>query len=518
MPTSSVPDEASIPRDVGEYRMLRALGQGEFGCVKLALHRPSGVKVAIKVIDKKNVTSQGNKKMITREVNIMRVLRNKYVCQLYEVMDTDTHLFIVLEYCPTGELFDFVVRRGHLNEDEARVFFRHLIEGIAYCHSRGVVHRDIKAENILIGNNNTVKISDFGLSNFFTGEDRLSTYCGSPSYVAPELVNRSPYIGPPADLWSCGVLLYVMVCGHLPFSNFRTLREMYALIRAAKYKVPSHVSPELTDLIQKLLVVDVDQRATAADVAVHPWVTVGQEAPINIKPDHFDPSTMKDEDFDDYALAHLTHRGISAKHVMTCVRRSDFRPIHSTYVLLCERRRKLTARGDPLDYPNSPAYLEMKARKNQRVQEAARAASADANGAEVRTIRTRSVAPKDAAAMHDAQKRVGEHLPAAVKEAEIRCVRFRFSVAIVSKLPVDPTMVALSTILSEIPDGKVTRPQTFMFDIQVGPAQVRAEVCQVLFGDNSSFGVKLTGIGGTEAEYKSLLATVQEKLGEIAKT
>ncbi|NXI57709.1 MELK kinase, partial [Chloroceryle aenea] len=195
------------------YELRETIGRGGFGKVKLAQHHLTGEKVAIKMLDK---VCLGNElPRVKLEIDALKNLSHQHICRIYHVIETTKKIFMVLEYCSGGELFDYIISKERLSEEEARVFFRQIVSAIAYVHSQGYAHRDIKPENLLIDGDNKLKLIDFGLCAKPKGglDYHLHTCCGSPSYAAPELIQGKAYIGSEADIWSMGVLLYALLCG-----------------------------------------------------------------------------------------------------------------------------------------------------------------------------------------------------------------------------------------------------------------------------------------------------------------
>ncbi|PPD98654.1 hypothetical protein GOBAR_DD04318 [Gossypium barbadense] len=207
---------------VGKYELGRTLGEGSFAKVKFAKNIEAGENVAIKIVDKEKVLKHKMIGQIKREISTMKLIRHPNVIRMYEVMASKTKIYIVLEFVTGGELFNKIASRGRFKEDEARKYFQQLIHAVDYCHSRGVYHRDLKPENLLLDANGVLKVSDFGLSALpqQVGDDGLlHTTCGTPNYVAPEVINNKGYHGAKADLWSCGVILFVLMAGYLPFEH-----------------------------------------------------------------------------------------------------------------------------------------------------------------------------------------------------------------------------------------------------------------------------------------------------------
>ncbi|KDP21108.1 hypothetical protein JCGZ_21579 [Jatropha curcas] len=262
---------------MNRYEIGRLLGQGTFAKVYHARNLQSGQSVAIKIIDKQKVLKSGLIDQIKTEISVMRLVRHPNIVQLYEVMASKTKIYFAMEYVKGGELFNKVVK-GKLKEDAARKYFQQLIGAVEFCHSRGVYHRDIKPENLLLDENGDLKISDFGLSALFDQSRKqdglLHTTCGTPAYVAPEIINKGGYDGSKADIWSCGVVLFVLLAGYLPF-NHPNLMEMYKKIVRAEFKFPSWVQPEARKLLSMILDPSPNSRITIAKIMSNAWFMKG---------------------------------------------------------------------------------------------------------------------------------------------------------------------------------------------------------------------------------------------------
>ena len=246
------------------------LGIGAFGKVKLATHVVTHHKVAVKILNKAKIKHLGMEEKVQREINILHLCTHPHIIRLYEVIDTPTDIFLVNEYVSGGELFDYIVSKGRLSADEARNFFHQIISGVEYCHFQKIVHRDLKPENLLLDNNFNLKIADFGLSNIMRDGDFLRTSCGSPNYAAPEVISGHLYAGPEVDVWSCGVILYALLCGSLPFDD-ESIPNLFKKIKSGMYSLPSHLSQLARNLIPRMLEVDPMKRITIAEIRVHPW-------------------------------------------------------------------------------------------------------------------------------------------------------------------------------------------------------------------------------------------------------
>lgn len=256
----------------GKYEIGRLLGKGTFAKVYYGKELESGESVAIKVLNKDHVKKEGMMEQIQREISVMRLVRHPNIVELKEVMATKTKIFFVMDYVRGGELFAKVAR-GKLKEDVARKYFQQLISAVDYCHSRGVSHRDLKPENLLLDENEDLKISDFGLSALpeqLRNDGLLHTQCGTPAYVAPEVLRRKGYDGAKADIWSCGVILYVLLAGFLPFQD-ENIMTMYKKVFKAEFECPPWFSAESKRLISKILVVDPGRRITIGAITRVPW-------------------------------------------------------------------------------------------------------------------------------------------------------------------------------------------------------------------------------------------------------
>ncbi|KAF5737279.1 CBL-interacting protein kinase 2-like isoform X1 [Tripterygium wilfordii] len=272
------------------YEIGRLLGQGTFAKVYHARNLKNNMSVAIKMIDKEKVLRVGMIDQIKREISVMRLVRHPNVVELYEVMATKTKIYFVMEYVKGGELFNKVAK-GKLNEDVARKYFQQLISAVDYCHSRGVCHRDLKPENLLLDEYGNLKVSDFGLSALAESKRQdglLHTTCGTPAYVAPEVINRKGYDGSKADIWSCGVILYVLLAGYLPFHD-SNLMEMYRKIGKAEFKFPNWFAPEVRKLLTKILDPNLNTRISIAKIMEKPWFRKGLDSKPTITGKEHEP-------------------------------------------------------------------------------------------------------------------------------------------------------------------------------------------------------------------------------------
>ncbi|KAL0289410.1 UNVERIFIED_CONTAM: CBL-interacting serine/threonine-protein kinase, partial [Sesamum angustifolium] len=278
---------------VGKYELGRTLGEGSFAKVKFARHVTTGDCVAIKVIDRDRVLHHRMVEQIKREISTMKMIKHPNVLNLYEVMASRTKIYIVLEYVEGGELFDKIAKYGKFKEDVARSYFQQLINAVDYCHSRGVYHRDLKPENLLLDSYGVLKVSDFGLSAFsqqVRGDGLLHTACGTPNYVAPEVLTDKGYDGTSSDVWSCGVILFVLMAGYLPFDE-PNLVALYRRIQKAEFSFPSWFSSGAKRLIKRILDPNPLTRITISEILENEWFKK------NYKPPRFE--TEEDVSLDD---------------------------------------------------------------------------------------------------------------------------------------------------------------------------------------------------------------------------
>jgi len=258
------------PRSIGYYTLGDTIGEGTFGKVKLGTHICTSQNVAVKILEKAKIGNAADVERVAREIHILKRIRHPHVVQLYEIIETHRQLYLIMEYADGGELFDYIVANDRIKEREACTFFHQIVSGVDAIHRAGVVHRDLKPENLLLDENG-IKIVDFGLSNMFSKEcPLLRTACGSPCYAAPEMIAGENYVPARCDTWSCGVILFAMLCGFLPFDDENT-HQLYQKILHAQYTIPHFVSPSACDLINKLLTTDPEKRITFTGVRKHPW-------------------------------------------------------------------------------------------------------------------------------------------------------------------------------------------------------------------------------------------------------
>lgn len=328
-----------------QYRLGKTLGIGAFGKVKLAHHVITGQKVAVKILNKGKIKHMDMAEKVRREINILKMCTHPHIIRLYEVIDTPTDIFVIMEFVSGGELFDYIVSRGRLQPDEARHFFHQIISGIEYCHFHKIVHRDLKPENLLLDSDNNIKIADFGLSNVAHDGDFLRTSCGSPNYAAPEVISGNLYAGAEVDVWSCGVILYALLCGTLPFDD-ESIPNLFKKIKSGMYSLPSHLSQSSRDLILRMLVVDPMKRITIADVRQHQWFQHKLPAYLALPPELIEmQERYVDEEILNQVCA-LPLRGVGEANVReavlnrsSCEKSVNMHEMRVAYELLLDAKR-----------------------------------------------------------------------------------------------------------------------------------------------------------------------------------
>ncbi|CAB4401086.1 uncharacterized protein OCT59_001926 [Rhizophagus irregularis] len=330
---------ASNKIKIGQYNVLQTLGVGSFGKVKMAVHSITGHKVAMKFINRKKIANLDMVGRVKREIQYLKLLRHPHIIKLYEVITTPTDIIMVMEYAG-GELFNFIVEKGKMSEHDARRFFQQIICAVEYCHRHKIAHRDLKPENLLLDPYQNVKIADFGLSNIMTDGEFLKTSCGSPNYAAPEVISGRLYAGPEVDVWSCGVILYVMLCGRLPFDD-EYIPTLFKKINGGIYTLPPFLSPEAKSLLSSMLIVDPMKRITIQDIRQNPW--------FNIElPDYLKPLPESEEapfaEIDSNIVTELQKKmGFSRNTIYQALQEPENNQIKVAYQLVVDNKRMILA-------------------------------------------------------------------------------------------------------------------------------------------------------------------------------
>jgi len=284
-------------------------------------------EVAIKIIDKTALNPSSLKKLF-REVTIMKMLDHPNIVKLYEVIDSQRTLYLVMEYASGGEVFDYLVAHGRMREKEARAKFRQIVSAVQYCHQKQIIHRDLKAENLLLDSEMNIKIADFGFSNEFVPGQTLDTFCGSPPYAAPELFKGLRYEGPEVDIWSLGVILYTLVSGTLPFDG-NNLKELRERVLRGKYRIPFYMSTDCENLLKKFLVLNPLKRASLEAIMKDKWMNVGYED------DELRPFVEPKQNYNDpVRFQALFRMGYLIEEVEDSLRNKKYDEVMANYLLL----------------------------------------------------------------------------------------------------------------------------------------------------------------------------------------
>eukprot|EP00756_Hemistasia_phaeocysticola_P013760 Hpha_TRINITY_DN15298_c0_g2::TRINITY_DN15298_c0_g2_i1::g.68252::m.68252 len=268
-----------MPKKIGKYELGKTLGSGTFSKVKLGIDtEDTNSQWAIKIIDKAQLAKEHMEEQLKREIAVMKLLKHRNIVQLREVLQTHKHIYLVLELITGGELFDRIVASKRFDEKTARRYFQQMVCGLAFCHAQGIAHRDLKPENLLLDGQDVLKISDFGLSNLQRGPaggggTLLQTVCGTPNYVAPEVLKERGYNGITADIWSCGVILFVMLAGYLPFDD-PNMNALFNKIERGEYRMARHFTDPVKDIISRMLVIEPEKRITLEQLCQHPWFKI----------------------------------------------------------------------------------------------------------------------------------------------------------------------------------------------------------------------------------------------------
>ncbi|XP_006160105.1 MAP/microtubule affinity-regulating kinase 3 isoform X3 [Tupaia chinensis] len=321
---------------IGNYRLLKTIGKGNFAKVKLARHILTGREVAIKIIDKTQLNPTSLQKLF-REVRIMKILNHPNIVKLFEVIETEKTLYLIMEYASGGEVFDYLVAHGRMKEKEARAKFRQIVSAVQYCHQKRIVHRDLKAENLLLDADMNIKIADFGFSNEFTVGSKLDTFCGSPPYAAPELFQGKKYDGPEVDVWSLGVILYTLVSGSLPFDG-QNLKELRERVLRGKYRIPFYMSTDCENLLKRFLVLNPIKRGTLEQIMKDRWINAGHEE------DELKPFVEPELDISDQKrIDIMVGMGYSQEEIQESLSKMKYDEITATYLLLGRKSSELDA-------------------------------------------------------------------------------------------------------------------------------------------------------------------------------
>ncbi|EPY86833.1 serine/threonine-protein kinase MARK2 isoform d [Camelus ferus] len=317
---------------IGNYRLLKTIGKGNFAKVKLARHILTGKEVAVKIIDKTQLNSSSLQKVSTQY--LLSLSKPFFRVKLFEVIETEKTLYLVMEYASGGEVFDYLVAHGRMKEKEARAKFRQIVSAVQYCHQKFIVHRDLKAENLLLDADMNIKIADFGFSNEFTFGNKLDTFCGSPPYAAPELFQGKKYDGPEVDVWSLGVILYTL--------------ELRERVLRGKYRIPFYMSTDCENLLKKFLILNPSKRGTLEQIMKDRWMNVGHED------DELKPYVEPLPDYKDPRRTELmVSMGYTREEIQDSLVGQRYNEVMATYLLLGYKSSELE--GDTITLKPRPS-------------------------------------------------------------------------------------------------------------------------------------------------------------------
>eukprot|EP00039_Didymoeca_costata_P030836 m.31657 g.31657 ORF g.31657 m.31657 type:complete len:613 (+) comp8335_c0_seq1:239-2077(+) len=336
-----IPEEVSLVQSIENYRLGKTIGKGNFAKVKVAVHIPTGVEVAVKIINKSTLADDALSKL-WREVRIMKQLNHPNIVKLFEVIDTEDILYLVLEYASGGEVFDYLVAHGRMREREARQKFRQIVSAVEYCHRLNIVHRDLKAENLLLDKDMNIKLADFGFSNYYEEGTKLDTFCGSPPYAAPELFQGKEYDGPEVDIWSLGVILYTLVSGSLPFDG-ETLKELRERVLRGRYRIPFYLTPSCEQLLKQLMVLVPARRISLRKCMENDWMNDGCP---QLEPHENLPEELRDE----ARLQKMETWGFHRQAVIESVAENKCDHASAVYFLL-EKAKMVRTYSEPAPVP-----------------------------------------------------------------------------------------------------------------------------------------------------------------------
>ena len=362
----SISPETVKCKKIGNYILSSTIGKGTFSKVKLGIHLPTQKKVAIKILDREKIKDESDLERISREIHILTVLRHPNIAQLYETITSERHIYIVMEYIEGKDLFQYIYSLQRLSELKSSQLFRQLIACLEYIHTLGIVHRDIKPENILLNKQKTIlKLVDFGLSNSYKHGDLLKTACGSPCYAAPEMISGKEYNGLYSDLWSCGVVLYCMLVGKLPFDD-EDIKVLYYNIKSANYYMPPFLSNISQDILRKILTTNPKRRISLQELKKHPFFLLGERTPMlkglligveNIPVDKEIINEMKKNYFEDKDT-------IDEDYISSMIQKNSHNNITTIYYLLYKEKVENLFNKNTLTKKNSDKEKEKKNDEN----------------------------------------------------------------------------------------------------------------------------------------------------------
>lgn len=354
--TTKVSDESN---PLPNYKFLKTIGEGTFGIVHSGLHIQTGEKVAIKILEKEKIQEEEDVERINREIKYLKKFKNINIIKIYEVIETEKRIYIIMEHASGGELFTYIVDKKKLSALEASFFFVQIIHALDFIHKHNIAHRDIKPENMLLTENKTLKLIDFGLSNQYNKGNFLKTPCGSPCYAAPEMILGRKYKGSSIDIWSAGITLFAMVCGYLPFEDPNN-DKLYKKILDCKLDFAPNTDDSARDLIKKLLTVNPEKRITFEEIKQHPFLKIGNNV---INKSSFGLYLNK---VDNLVVKKMVELGYNKDKVIKEVESNNHNNITTTYELLLN---KYNCFGGIMKKDNNKLREEMKEEKIKVVDE-----------------------------------------------------------------------------------------------------------------------------------------------------
>ncbi|KAJ8040509.1 Serine/threonine-protein kinase NIM1 [Holothuria leucospilota] len=328
--------EITLGKRIGFYRIRNELGTGNFSQVKLGIHVLTKEKVAIKMLDKTKL-DQKTQRLLSREISCMERLHHPNIIRLYEVIETLAKLHLVMEYAGGGELFTKITNDGKIPEPDGKLIFTQVVSAVHHMHSKDIIHRDLKAENIFYTGAGLVKVGDFGFSTYCKSDEHLNTFCGSPPYAAPELFKDEHYVGMPVDIWALGIMLYFMVTGVMPF-RADTVAKLKKCIIDGQFTIPNHVSSQCQELIRGMLKLDPSERLLAEQLTKASWLA-GQEFPPAHRSYHLTPSFSRDSATEEEltVLEQLKQLGIQDEQLAATKDKDSRDSITGTYRIVLHR-------------------------------------------------------------------------------------------------------------------------------------------------------------------------------------
>ncbi|MEJ1278879.1 hypothetical protein NN561_009803 [Cricetulus griseus] len=335
-----------------DYYIMGTLGEGALGKVKVALHLVTQTLVAIKIL-KRGTSSEP---LISCEIELLKTIHHPHIVQLLQIIETKQKTYLVMECASRGPLLKHVTQCGHLGEEEARTLFQELTSAIKYIHSHNIVHRDIKSENILLDSEGHIKLSDFGLGKRLTAGEKVKGFWGTTEYCAPEVFGDTEYEGLPTDIWSLGVVLYLLVTGYLPFKEIDHSK-IKSQILSRNCWIPTHLSPELQDLLNRLMSVDPTQRPLIEEVVAHPW--------LRHEEDSLTPLTEIPREPDPNLAFQMFSMGYKIQDIKDALNQKEYTRVMATYLILQKKQRQQRTDHDggqddtmaPEKIPNLPLPL-----------------------------------------------------------------------------------------------------------------------------------------------------------------